>query len=193
VLHDPYERINFWSHFLPGVAFSILSLCSFLGMIHGGTTLSLFTACATTTHLLSALTHVWPDNHALEKCDHVGIVALIVGTPLTAAMAVGPGNDLGVMGAVALALVAAAFMPPLFRTVTFVGLGALLFFSYFYIVNFNFCAQVALYLLGAASFIRNSGHDRWTGWTDHHMLHYTVTAACMLHVCYILTEVKTVS
>jgi predicted membrane channel-forming protein YqfA (hemolysin III family) len=49
-----------------------------------------FCACAATTHILSAVTHVWPDDHALEKLDHVGIVALIVGTPLTAVMVRAP-------------------------------------------------------------------------------------------------------
>ena len=32
---------------------------------------------------------------------------------------------------------------------------------------------------------RNQGHDRWAGYTDHHMLHYCVTVACVLHVAYI--------
>ncbi len=52
----------------------------------GGLPMIVFSLCAATTHLLSALTHVYPDDHALEKLDHVGIVALIVGTPLTAVM-----------------------------------------------------------------------------------------------------------
>jgi predicted membrane channel-forming protein YqfA (hemolysin III family) len=32
------------------------------------------------------MTHVYPDSHGLEKLDHLGIVALIIGTPLTALM-----------------------------------------------------------------------------------------------------------
>ena len=29
--------------------------------------MAVFTACAATTHLLSALTHVWPDDHTLVR------------------------------------------------------------------------------------------------------------------------------
>lgn len=47
-----------------------------------------------------------------------------------------------------------------------------------------------MYLFGAWSFIRNDGHSRWTGWTDHHLLHYFVTLSCILHVFYILQEAK---
>jgi len=63
--------------------------CSWLahtGHVTGGAALSVFCCCAATTHLLSALTHVYPDDHLLEKVDHIGIVALIVGTPLTQMM-----------------------------------------------------------------------------------------------------------
>jgi predicted membrane channel-forming protein YqfA (hemolysin III family) len=48
--------------------------------------LAAFCACAAATHLLSALTHIWPDDHFLEKLDHFGIVALILGTPATQLM-----------------------------------------------------------------------------------------------------------
>ena len=45
--------------------------------------------------------------------------------------------------------------------------------------------QVTLYIIGAYCFIKNGGHGRWAGFTDHHLLHYLVTAACCLHVNYI--------
>lgn len=61
-------------------------LCARGGVLPGGAALAVFCCCASLTHLLSALTHVWPDDHALEKLDHLGIVALIVGTPLTQLM-----------------------------------------------------------------------------------------------------------
>lgn len=40
---------------------------------------------------------------------------------------------------------------------------------------------------GGAVFIRNGGHDRWTGFTDHHILHYCTTVACCIHVNYVLS------
>lgn len=49
--------------------------------------LALFTVCSGVTHLMSALTHVWPDSHGLEKLDHLGIVATIIGTPMSCLMA----------------------------------------------------------------------------------------------------------
>jgi predicted membrane channel-forming protein YqfA (hemolysin III family) len=52
-----------------------------------------FCCCAATTHLLSSLTHVYPDDHFLEKLDHIGIVALIVGTPLTQMMVSAAGGS----------------------------------------------------------------------------------------------------
>ncbi len=58
------------------------------------------------------------------------------------------------MGAVAVALLGAAFLRPLFRTIAFVALGAVMFFFYFHIVNLNLALQVVLYLLGAYSFVR---------------------------------------
>ncbi|KAG1656019.1 hypothetical protein FOA52_005647 [Chlamydomonas sp. UWO 241] len=154
VLHDPYERVNFWSHFLPGCVLVVLGVCALLGSFSGGTPMAVFCACAATTHLLSAVTHVWPDDHALEKLDHVGIVALIVGTPLTAAMARRPDGDLTVMGLVAAGLLVSAFMQPLPRTLSFVALAAVLLFSYGYVMNALFAAEVVMYLAGAIAFIR---------------------------------------
>jgi hypothetical protein len=82
------------------------------GLASGGMAMTVFCSCAATTHLLSALTHVFPDDPFLvrwtscgkapvalwlpltvccrhwaqEKLDHVGIVALVAGTPITAIM-----------------------------------------------------------------------------------------------------------
>ena len=111
-------------------------LVSLFGATAGGLTLATFCFCAATTHILSAMGHVYPDSHLLvclqtlatdvvlrdahkavqacvsarpctldlfiqlpesslvsclydlrllqEKMDHIGIVALILGTPITA-------------------------------------------------------------------------------------------------------------
>lgn len=48
--------------------------------------LACFCVAAGATHLLSALGHVYPDSHALEKADHLGIVALIIGNPISSLM-----------------------------------------------------------------------------------------------------------
>ena len=44
---------------------------------------ALFGFCAGLTHLFSAITHVWPDDVYLEKLDHLGIVLLVIGTPIS--------------------------------------------------------------------------------------------------------------
>ena len=80
---DPYERICVWTHLLPGLALLALALASSFSSQPGHEALSLFAACACSTHLFSALTHVWPDDHYLEKLDHLGIAALAVGTPIS--------------------------------------------------------------------------------------------------------------
>lgn len=105
-----------------------------------------------------------------EKADHVGIVALIVGTPITQLLVSGgagnrpvgggharsnntpilhrqqqahlctlrllsgvpsqakdPSANLRVMGAAGVALVVAAYLEPLMRTLSFVGIGIIIF------------------------------------------------------------------
>jgi len=186
VLHDPYERVNFWSHFLPGLAFITLGVAAYNNLVLGGQALVIFCAAATTTHICSAITHIWPDDHLLEKLDHVGIVATILGTPFTAVMAKDPEGDRTLLAYMALGLLAAAFMRPLLRVLTFVALGGFMFAFYFQVlVNWNLGLQVIMYLAGGYSFIQNGGHDRWPGLTDHHFLHYWVSISSCLHVFYI--------
>ena len=48
--------------------------------------LAVFSVCSGITHLMSALTHVWPDSHGLEKLDHLGIVVTIIGNPMSSLM-----------------------------------------------------------------------------------------------------------
>jgi len=201
-LLDPYERVNVWSHAIPGALFLALGLVSLSGLAPPGLLprtdgsrawthdpLGAFCLCAATTHLLSALTHVWPDDARIEKADHVGIVVLIFGTPLTAWAGHAHGALPPSLGLAAAALLASAFLPPAPRVAGFVastaamvaGVGPRL-------VDWNLGAQLALYGAGAAAFLRNGGHGRagvpWLA--DHHALHYCVTVACCMHVHYLV-------
>ncbi|KAI8469081.1 MAG: hypothetical protein J3K34DRAFT_290332 [Monoraphidium minutum] len=187
VFHDPYERVNFWSHAVPGAALLAGAAAAAAGTAPGGPVLALFCACAAVTHCFSALTHVWPDSHGLEKLDHFGIVALILGTPVTQLMAVHPHGDTTCMAVCGVALLVAALLRPLPRTLGFLGVGAVMVFHYTYIIDASLAAQIVLYIAGAAAFISNGGHERLPLlMTDHHILHYTVTVACAIHVWNLL-------
>jgi hypothetical protein len=83
------------------------------------------------------------------------------------------------------ALLAAAFLPPVLRTLGFIAIGAVMVWHYTYLVDWNLGVQIAMYVCGGACFIRSGGHSRWPGCSDHHLLHYLVTVACCMHVGYI--------
>lgn len=186
--YDEYERVNIWSHTIPGLAFLALGLTSLLQVCAGGGTLAIFCFCAACTHILSALGHVYPDSHFLEKLDHIGIIALILGTPITALLAKEHGDIPTDLKYASVGMLIAAFLPPTPRVLGFAsGIGVIVAFHYHKIMNINLIAQLALYLIGGISFLRNQGHHRLPGLCDHHFLHYCVTVACMLHVLYILT------
>ncbi|GIL64904.1 hypothetical protein Vafri_18741 [Volvox africanus] len=188
--YDPYERINVWSHGLPTVSFVVLGALAKAGVVPGGFALSMFCFCAAMTHGSSALTHVWPDDHVLEKIDHLCIPFLIIGIPATAVMALRPTGPYHILIAMAVVATATAFLRPLHRTLAFVASGAVLFGYYYWIVDWNIIAQVVLQVAGAVFFVRNGGHSRPVGLQDHHMLHYCVTAGCLLHVIYIMKAVQ---
>lgn len=176
---------------MPGLAFLTLGILSYAGFTVGfdwvHNPFGIFCLCATTTHLLSAATHVFPDSVSLEKTDHLGIVALILGTPITALMSHTRGGiplDLQISGGV---MLGAAFLQPMLRVLGFtVGVLAMVMLHFRTVMNLNLAVQLLLYGLGACSFLRNGGHSRWAGLSDHHFLHYFVTVACILHVFYLL-------
>lgn len=192
--HDPYERVNVWSHGLPGLFFLASGLYSLfsLNRTNKATSLPLtiFFLCAAATHLLSCLTHIYPDDHVIEKIDHIGIVALIVGTPLTAVMARRPGHPVTTTIACALALLVCAALPPTPRTLGFVFVGAVLVISHWFIMNPLFALEMVLYSSCAYFFLKGQGHIRLgvTWLSDHHFLHYCTTSASLIHVLYILRE-----
>ena len=69
IFHDRYERINFWSHAVPGVLFLVLGGLALAGLVPGAAALFVYTCCTAVTHLSSALTHVYPDSHLLvSRC-----------------------------------------------------------------------------------------------------------------------------
>lgn len=170
--------------------FFLTASFSAFGVIAGGKALAVFGCCAGATHLFSSIGHVWPDNHALEKLDHIGIVALIVGTPLSYLMALEHDHVPLRMVLVASLLVMVAFFRPAPRVAGFIFLGGLLT-SWYYKVLFTpiLLLQLALYLFGAAAFLRNGGHSRCSGLQDHHFLHYFVTTASCIHVWYIVNTI----
>ena len=193
---DPYERVNVWSHGIPGLVFLVSGLISIYTLSPKNRAtflpLAIFLLCASTTHLLSCLTHVYPDDHVLEKIDHIGIVALIVGTPLTAVMARRPGHPITTTVFCALALLICAAFPPTARTLGFVVVGAILVISHWFIMNPLFAVEMVLYSACALCFLRGQGHTRLgvTWLSDHHFLHYFTTSASLIHVIYILNEKK---
>jgi hypothetical protein len=67
VLQDPYERVNFWSHSIPGALLLLLAALAAAGAAPGGAPMAWFGVCAATTHLFSAMTHVYPDSHGLVR------------------------------------------------------------------------------------------------------------------------------
>lgn len=67
ILHDPYERTNFWSHFVPGVLLLLMAAAASAALIPGHHALAVWGVCSGSTHLLSALTHVYPDSHSLVR------------------------------------------------------------------------------------------------------------------------------
>ncbi|KAL6769301.1 hypothetical protein ACKKBG_A30475 [Auxenochlorella protothecoides x Auxenochlorella symbiontica] len=182
---DPYERVNFWSHSVPAVGLAIL--CA-LGFLHGSPSVTVYAACAATTHGMSALTHVFPESRTLEKADHIGIVATIVGTPVSAMLAHSAHGisemPLGVWFILA-GLFACAWARPFPRTSGFIGLGTGLVYYCWDVINLNLTTQILLYICGAVLFLRNSGHSRWPGLSDHHGLHYCVTIAASMHLVYL--------
>lgn len=185
MLHDPYERVNVWSHGVPGVFFLLVGL---YGLQLGINAYAVFGLCAATTHLLSALTHVYPDSVPLEKMDHYGIVALCVGTTASALLAGSKDGQLpSSMIYITLGLAVAAALRPLPRVLGYAaGVAAFVLLYGPQISNANLWAQIAMYAVGGWCFLRNGGHSDRPYWlADHHILHYQVSASCCLHMFYI--------
>ena len=98
----PLSRGTVWHHTTPddgctqvGLDFSLSSMLSYTLACRAAAPawcpdaaqpLMVFGVSSGITHLMSALTHVWPDSHGLEKLDHLGIVATIIGTPMSCLM-----------------------------------------------------------------------------------------------------------
>eukprot|EP00878_Enallax_costatus_P025444 GHUV01027222.1.p1 GENE.GHUV01027222.1~~GHUV01027222.1.p1 ORF type:complete len:119 (+),score=33.02 GHUV01027222.1:277-633(+) len=101
-------------------------------------------------------------------------------------MALDPEGDRRTLLIACAALLLAAFLRPLLRTIGFIAIGAAMVFILRHIVDIPLLVECALYVAGGISFIRNGGHDRFMGLADHHLLHYKVTIACAIHVANIL-------
>ena len=187
VFHNSYERINFWSHALPAAAFAVLVVLHVSGQPEIPMTVALFAAFAFITHGFSALTHVYPDNHSIEKLDHIGITATIIGTPVTALLAKEHGHIPTPLLVVSIWLLFCAFLRPAPRVFGFLSGGAVMVYLYgMMLMDSIFLVELVLYVSGAIFFLRNDGHSRGVGLSDHHFLHYFVTVASALHIRYLL-------
>ena len=161
VWHDPYERINFWSHAVPAIFLLWIALYYMLKKVPSGAVMVVFALCSCTTHAFSALTHVYPDSHAIEKCDHVGITATIIGTPVSALMAKEHGHLPQPLMFISLLLMVAAFLRPRPRVAGFIiGAAGMVLLYGNMLMDKVFVVELVLYLLGAGLFLRNQGHNR---------------------------------
>eukprot|EP00803_Ostreobium_quekettii_P008956 evm.model.scf_2100.2 EVM.evm.TU.scf_2100.2 scf_2100:15679-17695(-) len=154
--------------------------------------MALFCTLAATCQSFSALAHVYPDHHGLEKLDHIGILGLMFGTPYSELLAHIQFKDLDVDLSPLLCMVVlgllAAFFPPAPRTISF-GAAVVGMFCIYWdeLISTSMVVQLGLYLIGAICFLRNGGHNRGMGLADHHILHYVVTAACSVHALHLWT------
>ncbi len=95
------------------------------------------------------------DRAAQEKLDHIGIVVLILGTPVTALMAHEHGGIPPDMKACFVGMLGAAFLPPAPRVAGFTaGIAAMVALHFRRIMNANLAMQLALYAAGGAAFLR---------------------------------------
>jgi predicted membrane channel-forming protein YqfA (hemolysin III family) len=187
VFHDPYERINFWSHALPGAAFLLIAVAHFCFQTTIPFAIGLFSIFAAVTHGFSALTHVFPDDHTIEKLDHIGITATIIGTPVTALIAKEHGDLPPPLLWLSVWLLLSAFLKPVPRVIGFMSGGALMVYLFgLLVLDEIFLVELFLYFSGGLFFLRNDGHSRGVGLADHHFLHYFSTVASVLHIKYLL-------
>lgn len=192
--HDPYERVNVWSHGLPAVVLFAVGMAALSGLMPDSAPVGVFGLLSSTCHALSALAHIYPDHHGLEKLDHLGILALLFGTPYSAILdrmnRADIHIDLTIFKCLIPFLLASAFFPPKPRTLSFaIGVSTLSFAYWRHLISISLLAQLGFYLIGALCFLRNGGHDRWEGWSDHHILHYVVTAACCVQIMHLIQVV----
>ncbi|CAG9467629.1 unnamed protein product [Pedinophyceae sp. YPF-701] len=192
--HDPYERVNVFSHGIPALGFWILAISSFMGWFPGGTPMALFGLAAATTHTGSTIAHLWPDDEWCEKGDHMGITALIIGVPISASMSQDPEADVSAMLWLSIVLMCAAFTSHrTLRTLGYIlgGAGLFLIMLARGAATSNLCAQCVLYLTGGVFYIRSKNWNSRDqhgpqGLSDHHLMHYFVTTASVLQVYGIL-------
>lgn len=94
-----------------------------------------------------------------EKLDHLGIVVLILGTPITMLMAQQQGTIPVDMVLSACMLFGAAFLPPLPRVLGFAsGIAVMLWLHASQLMNMNLLAQLLCYGAGAYAFLRYVAH-----------------------------------
>ena len=92
---------------------------------------------------------------AQEKLDHIGIVVLILGTPVTALMAQEHGGIPHDIKYCFAGMLAAAFLPPAPRVAGFAtGVVAMVAMHFRTVMNANLAVQLVLYAGGGVAFLR---------------------------------------
>lgn len=168
--HDKYEAVNVWSHLIPGIFFAFVGygvkllhlypahivVHSLMGFATGILAYTIFGISAATMHLCSCAAHIYPDSHSLEKLDHFGITGLILGTSISALVAMQHGGPIprGMLYACAV-LGVSAMLRPVPRVIGFTLCSVAIVVVYAKtIANWNLAAQLAMYLTGAWCFLR---------------------------------------